>query len=99
MFDLSDPKMFWLNITNIVLGIITLVCFVVVGYGVIQDVLARIRKSKTTPVTSDDHAFLVHNLDVTMADGGERIDKTSLAVSEKGQIIVLKPNTKRNPKK
>jgi hypothetical protein len=99
MFDLSDPKMFWLNITNIVLGIITLACFVAVGYGVVLDVLAHLRKSKNTPVTHDDHVFLVNNLGVTMADGGERIDKSSLAVSEKGQIIVSKPNSKRNPKK
>ena len=99
MLDLSDPKMIWLNITNMVLGIVTIVCFVVVGYGLVQEILARISKSKTTPVASDDHAFVAPDLGVTMADGGERADTSTLAVSEKGQLVVSKPNKKRNSKK
>ena len=99
MFDLSDPKMIWLILTNMVLGIVTLVCCVVVGYGVVQELLARISKSKTTPVASDDHAFLTPDLGVTMADGGKRVDTSTLAVSEKGQLVVSKPNHKRNSKK
>jgi hypothetical protein len=99
MFDLSDPKMIWLNITNIVLGIVTLVCCVVVGYGVVQEILMRIRKSRTNPVISDDHTFLVPGLGVTMADGGKRIIKDSPAVSEKEQTSISKPNQKRDPKK
>jgi hypothetical protein len=86
MFDLSDPKMFWLNITNIVLGLVTLACCAVVGYGVVREVLLRIRKSRTTPVISDDHTFHVPGLGITMADGGERLDHTSSAISEKELI-------------
>ena len=86
MFDLSDPKMFWLNIANIGLGIVTLGCWVVVGFGVVQEILVHKRKSKNTPVTSDDHAFLVPGLGVTLADGGKRIDKDSCADSEKKNI-------------
>lgn len=99
MFDLSDPKMFWLNITNIVLGIVTLVCCVVVGYGVVQEILVRIRKSRTAPAISDDHTFLVPGLGVTMADGGEKVAKTSPAVSGKEQTDVPKPDQKHDPKK
>jgi hypothetical protein len=99
MFDLTDPKTFWLNITNIMLGIATLACCVAVGYGVVQEVLARIRKSKTAPVISDDHAFVAPGLGITMADGGERVDKGSPAGSEKEQTIVLKLNQKHDAKK
>jgi hypothetical protein len=97
LFDLSDPKMFWLNITNIVLGIVTLVCCVIVGYGIVQEVLVRIRKSKTTPITSDAHAFLVPGLGITMADGGKRIDKASPVVSENGQTREVKPEQEHDP--
>ncbi len=83
MLDGSDPKMLWLNITNIALGIVTLVCWILVGYGIVQEFRARKRKSKNTPVVSDDHAFLVPGIGITMADGGKRIDKSSSADSEK----------------
>jgi hypothetical protein len=86
MFDLSDPKMFWLNITNIALGMVTLVCLMLVGYGVVQEVLVRKHKSKNTLIASDDHTFLVPGLGVTLADGGKRIDKASPADSEKEQL-------------
>jgi hypothetical protein len=99
MFDLNDPKIFWLNITNIILGIVTLACCVAVGYGVVREVLARIRKSKTTPVISDDHTFLAHSLGITMTDGGERLDEGSPTVSEKDQTIILNRNQKHDPKK
>ena len=83
MFDGSDPKILWLNISNIALGIVTLVCWMVVGYGLVQEVLARKRKSKNTPVISDDHTFLVPGIGVTMADGGKRADAISQAMSNK----------------
>jgi hypothetical protein len=83
MFDLSDPKMFWLNVANIGLGIVTLGCWVVVAYGVVQEALMRKLKSKITPVISDDHSFLIPGLGVTLADGGKRIDKASSTDFEK----------------
>ena len=97
MFDLSDPNTFWLNVTNIVLGLVTLICCVVVGYGVVQEILVRVRKRKA--VEADDHAFLVSNLGLTMADGGERIEKSSLSVSEKGLVQEVKLKSKRRTKK
>jgi hypothetical protein len=79
MFDMNDPNTFWLNVTNIGLGLITLVCVAVVGYGVVQEVLIRVRKTKLSFVENDDHAFNVSGLGLTMADGGERIDKKHTA--------------------
>jgi len=74
MFNFNDPNTLWLNVTNIVLGIVTLICCVAVGWGVYQDVRARIKKR--VPVRIDDHVFVIPGLGVTMADGGERLDKS-----------------------
>jgi hypothetical protein len=97
MFDGSDPKMLWLNISNIALGMVTLVCWMVVGYGIVKEVLARKRKSKNTPVISDDHTFFVPGIGVTMADGGKRVDAISQAMSKKKRSGDSKSNQKRNP--
>jgi hypothetical protein len=70
MFDFNDPNTFWLNVTNFILGLVTLICCVVVGRGVYQDVRARLRKRGTVIV--DDHAFIIPELGITMADGGKR---------------------------
>jgi hypothetical protein len=100
MFDMSDPNTFWLNITNITLGIVTLICCVVVGYAVVQEVLVHIKKRHAKLVESDDHALLVTGLGITMADGGVRVDDKHLAVSEKGIIYDdIKPKQKRRSKK
>ena len=72
MFDFNDPSTLWLNITNIVLGLVTAICCAVVGKGVYQDIRARLRKR--VPVRIDDHAFMMPELGITMADGGERVD-------------------------
>ena len=72
MFDPTDPETFWLNTTNIALGIVTLICLVAVATVVLQEVVARVRARRT--VESDDHAFAHPELGLTMADGGERTD-------------------------
>ena len=97
MFDISDPKMLWLNIANIALGILTLVCWVLVGYRLVQEVLERKRKSKNTPAASDDHTFLNPGIGITMADGGERVDIISRMVLKKKKTGGSKSNQKHNP--
>jgi hypothetical protein len=72
MFDFNDPNTFWLNVTNVILGLVTLICCVVVGRGVYQDIRARLRKR--APVTVDDHTFIIPELGITMADGGKRLE-------------------------
>ena len=82
---MSDPSTYWLTITNIALGLVTLICCVAVGIGVAQELAAK-RKKKTALsrldgevadlVSSyDGHAFHIPTLGVTMADGGEELGK------------------------
>jgi len=80
-----DPSTYWLTITNIALGLVTLICCVAVGIGVAQELAAK-RQKKTALsrldnevadlVSSyDGHAFHIPTLGVTMADGGEELGK------------------------
>lgn len=87
MFGLnwSDPQTLWLNIVNLSLGIVTLVCVAAIGYGVLLDVRERARKRAAGRVTDHEvnelvsgfgpHAFEMPGLGMTMADGGEPIKK------------------------
>ena len=70
---------------NIGLGIVMLICCGAVAFGVAQEVAARRKKrasvSKLDREVSDlvasygGHAFNVPGLGVTMADGGEPLEK------------------------
>jgi len=83
---MNDPSTYWLTITNIALGLVTLICCAAVGIGVVQELAAR-RKKKTAlskldrevadlvASYGDGHAFHVPGLGVTMADGGEELGK------------------------
>jgi hypothetical protein len=99
MFALIDQNTFWLNVTNIALGVVTLVCCIAVGNKVVQEILKRIRGHKTHDVRTDDPRRFVTHLGITMADGGERIDKKQSTVSEKGLVRESKPKSKRRSKK
>jgi hypothetical protein len=74
MFDPSDTEMFWLNVTNVSLGLVTLVCIAAVVVVVVRELAAR-RSRARIPVSSDDHAFVLADLGITMADGGAKIDE------------------------
>ena len=71
----SDADSFWLNVTNAGLGLVTLVCFLAVVYAVGREALERLLKRAPRAVAADDHAFDVPGLGLTMADGGEQINK------------------------
>jgi hypothetical protein len=72
MYGPDGPDTFWLNFTNIALGLVTLVCVLVVAGGVARELLHRLERRA---VARDDHAFATPGLGVTMADGGERLEK------------------------
>jgi len=83
---MSDPSTYWLTVTNVVLGIVTLLCCGAVAVGIFQELAARRKKATsmsrldrevTDLVASfgDGHAFQLPNLGVTMADGGEEAPK------------------------
>ena len=83
---MNDPSTYWLTITNIALGLVTLICIVAVGIGVLQELAARAKKraalskldaevADLVASYSDGHAFDIPSLGLTMADGGEELGK------------------------
>ena len=72
MYGADGSDTFWLDFTNIALGLVTLVCVIVVAVGVVRELGHRLSHAKRL---ADDHAFETPELGVTMADGGERIDR------------------------
>ena len=94
MFNFNDPNTFWLNATNLVLGLVTLICCVAVGRGLYQEISARLKKR--VPVMADDHAFLVPDLGLTMADGGERVDANPKHGGNNSEQNMDEPNIYRS---
>ena len=72
MFDLTDPKIFWLNITNIGLGLVVFICCLAVARAFLRDLLDRRLERAEARVAFDDHTFMEPELGLTMADGGEK---------------------------
>jgi hypothetical protein len=70
MFNWSDPNTIWLNITDIVLGAVTLACVAFVAQAAFREVYARL----ASRLHQDAHALALPELGLTMADGGEPID-------------------------
>jgi hypothetical protein len=75
MYGANGPDTFWLDFTNIALGLVTLACVLAIGGGVVRELLARRRAHAAA--AADDHAFATPELGLTMADGGERIDRAA----------------------
>jgi hypothetical protein len=73
MYGPDGPDTFWLNFTNIALGLVTLLCVIVIAGGVVRELLHRWEQRALA--RGDDHAFATPGLGVTMADGGERLEK------------------------
>jgi hypothetical protein len=75
MISIGDPGTFWLNLTNVGLGVVTLVCCVVVGRAMFQDLAARIRQRSVERAEAEFELFSHPQVGLTMADGGEPVDK------------------------
>jgi hypothetical protein len=75
MFEISNASTFWVDLTNIALGIATLVCFVIVVYAAVREVVVRVtqRSNAHAKAHSDAHVFEVPELGLTMTDGGEKL--------------------------
>lgn len=68
---------------NVALGVVTLVCCVAVGLGVVRELAAKRKKNAALSkldrevtdlmASFDGHAFDVPGLGLTMADGGEEL--------------------------
>jgi hypothetical protein len=82
---LNDPSTYWLSAMNVVLGLVVLVCCGALVVGVLQEIAARRRKRAQLAALDrevsdlvasyDSHAFDVPGLGMTMADGGDPVDK------------------------
>jgi hypothetical protein len=83
---MNDPSTLWLTVTNIALGVVTLICVGAVAIGIVQELAARAKKraalskldkevSDLVASYSDGHAFDIPSLGMTMADGGEELGK------------------------
>lgn len=70
--DWSDPETLWLNVTNVVLGIVTIVALVSVIGAVGVELAGRLKRRFANAV--DYHSHHVPELGLTMADGGEPVD-------------------------
>lgn len=69
--DWNDPQTLWLNLTNLGLGLVTLVCVGAVVYNIVSEIWVRNRATQA----NDAHAMHVPELGWTMADGGEPLEK------------------------
>jgi hypothetical protein len=77
---------FWLNVTNIALGVIVVVALLLVAYGVIWELVIRHKKhhglrdmnEEMQAMLHDEfaHSMTVPELGLTMADGGEHVKST-----------------------
>jgi hypothetical protein len=79
----TGSEVLWLNLTNIALGVVVLICFVAIAVCAIHEgpTLRRKRAAVSAELDADmkkwfadDRTFHVPELGITMADGGERVD-------------------------
>ena len=70
---MTEAEVFELNIVNALLGLATVVCILAVVWGIVSEVAARMRAR--VAAFTDSHTFAMPELGLTMADGGEKVDK------------------------
>ena len=86
---------FWLNLTNIALGVIVVLAVLLVAYGVVWELVLRHKKhaalndanAEMSAMLQDEfgHSLAVPELGLTMADGGEHVKSTSEKPAEDKQ--------------
>ena len=80
LLNWSDPETTWLNVANIILGAVVVLCVLIMLGGVAHEFMSRARKRRRIDAEldrdmrlfNDDHAFDSPKLGITMADGGEK---------------------------
>jgi len=77
---------FWLNVTNIALGVVVVLAVLLVAYGIIWELAIRHKKHGLHDVDQEmqamlhnefSHSLSVPELGLTMADGGEHVKLSS----------------------
>ena len=77
--DWNDPQTLWLNLTNLALGVVTLICIGAVGWNIVRELAARRVKNTAMDaelkqmLAKEGHAMQVPELGWTMADGGQPV--------------------------
>jgi hypothetical protein len=74
MFDFSDPRG-WQNITNMLLLAVALVAAAYVAIGAYKQARSKSRKIAGSFGHEDPHTLVLPDLGITMADGGEKLEK------------------------
>jgi hypothetical protein len=71
--DWGNPQTLWLNLTNLALGVVTLLAFAILAFAIAQELLARRKKARQLAGMDTEmrHMLQVPELGLTMADGGE----------------------------
>ncbi|MGA3327612.1 MAG: hypothetical protein ABSF45_24395 [Terriglobia bacterium] len=75
----KDDWVFWLNVTNIALGVVVLLGVLLVAYALVWEFVGRYRKARNVASLNEGmdamsrDGQLVPGLGLTMADGGERV--------------------------
>jgi hypothetical protein len=77
MFGLLMSDEMWLNVTNGILGAVTLICVLAIAAAVFHDVANKVRERvrARSHFAYDRHSVALPDLGLTMADGGEPADK------------------------
>ncbi|HUI29914.1 MAG TPA: hypothetical protein VLX91_06825 [Candidatus Acidoferrales bacterium] len=89
---INYDQVFWLTVTNIVLGLVTLACVLVIGYATIREIRQRAKSRKQSKI--GDHAFIVTGLGVTMSDGRKKKDDDDMLVVSEDGIETIKAKNK-----
>jgi hypothetical protein len=74
MLTIPHPDTFWLHVTNIGLGVVTLIFCVAVAASTVREILERLRVPRIHRAPANPQAWLTPDLGITMADGGEPLD-------------------------
>lgn len=81
--DWSHSETLWLTLTNVALGIVTLVALLSVFGAVAVELYGRLRKNRV-PEVPDFHVLHVPDLGLTMADGGEKVGEKGESSPKRG---------------
>jgi hypothetical protein len=90
----NETWVYWLNITNLVLGIVVILAALVVGYGLLWEFVLRHKKAHRAAANIDvefqkllqeefSHSLPVPELGFTMADGGDMLKPPPQKAEEK----------------
>ena len=99
--DWSNPQTLWLNLTNLVLGLLTLGALMTLVVASIRELFAKrgepagVSAPSAVPRAGAGRLFLLPDVGATMADRGEPMAKTRGNL----KLLVDKPTVQGSPQK